>query len=292
MGSKNLHHDRVAVMKNRMIKPLFSVVFSFTLGFILSCSDSPRKPANVLVNPVDPQSPVFTKPKTTLQLPFIDSSTIEVASFYINIFREKDVRAYAYKLDNDEWTDWDTSSILLVEDLDEGPHNVKVKAQHIDRKTEEENPPSFHFRINAVKDNSVMFSARKKKVSRQTSFDYYIVAEEVEKLYGAQLVFTFDPSLVNVKSVIAGSLAKIGTYNPQLFAQVRSNSVRIEMFLSGNAPVQGMTGSDTIVVLKCETKNITGTALFTFKTDSVRFVDPANTPISISQKIGGKVVVR
>jgi hypothetical protein len=63
------------------------------------------------------------------------------------------------------------------------------------------------------------------------------------------------------------------------------------MFFSGAAPIQGLTGTDTIIVLQCKAL-ARGDSPFQFVTDSTSFRSVSNTAISVFQQIDGKVVVK
>ena len=67
--------------------------------------------------------------------------------------------------------------------------------------------------------------------------------------------------------------------------------LRLDLLLAGGSPAKGVAGSDALVVLNCTAIN-TGTAHFTFVTDSTAFRDIANTPMAIKEYVGGKVVVK
>jgi hypothetical protein len=276
----------------------FSVIQSFVLALCLlasfSCTDTPSKPADVLDNPVDPKSPVFTYPVTTILTPYKDGDTITLSSFLIKLQKEKDVLTFSYKLDNNKWAELDsTVDTIFVDDLDEGKHILHIKAKHIDKKTEEKIPKVIMFYVNAVTGPSLMFYPRSSNVTIDSTFNIYLLAEEVQALYGVKASFSYDVSSLRINSITAGSLAKSGSYTPNMFQMVSPQLARIEMFLSGSNPANGLTGTDTIAVLNCTALKRSSTALtFYSHSDSVQFRTVTNTRITMQPTVNGKVVVK
>jgi len=252
---------------------------------------TPKKPDEVLVNPVDPQSPVYLKPVTTIITKPSATAPLAVAQTTIIVQGNKDAVAFSYKLDNRGWSAWDPATSVVLTDLDEGRRTFTVRALHRDRVTIEQNPPSISFTVNAVKGPAIMFVSRRKEVKFGEQFLYYIVAEEIQNVYGAKIVFTYDNARVLINSIAAGNTVNSIAANAQIFSMQYNNSVRIEMFFTGNKPVNGISGSDTIATLNCTAFGL-GQADFVFITDSVKYRNPNNVDIAINQIVNGKVVVR
>ena len=265
------------------------IVIVVLCGLIsFQCTSSPQKPIDVLVNPIDPKSPVFIKPKTIIRNAPRTGDVLTVPQTTITVEGNIDVVAFSYKLDANEWSPWNAATAIVLTDLDEGKHHWVIRSLHRDSITIEENPPSIDFSVNAVTGPALMFSSRKKAVLIGTNFNYYIVAEEVQKLYGAKVVFSYDNSAVKINAITSGTIANTSI---QLLELQYANKARVEMFFTGNTPINGITGSDTIVVINCSPLKI-GESAFTFVADSVQFRNSSNVSIAIKQIVNGKVVVK
>ena len=120
------------------------IVISFSL-ISLQCIQSPSKPVDVLVNPVDPESPVFTLPKTTIINAPDPSVALTVPQATIIVKGNISAIEFSYKLDAYDWSPWDSSTTIVLTDLDEGTHHCTVRALHLDKTTIEANPPKCRF---------------------------------------------------------------------------------------------------------------------------------------------------
>ncbi len=261
--------------------------------FVHSCADSPRKPADVLVNPVDSTSPVFILPVTLLDSNYSEIDTLIIPSIRVKLKKEKHVYGFSYQLDNDPWTEYDTSVIYTVEDLDEGEHRIKVKAKHIDKKTEEANPKSIKFYVNAVRGPSLMFSGRKIKVAKDASFSYPIMVEEVNNLFGIKASFQYDSTKIRITNITAAGALRYGMNDPVLMWMKSPNSIRTEMFFIVHDTLKNKTWSDTVMIVH-GTALSPGTTILDFYShiDSVRFRTASNQTIPLTNRVKGKVEIK
>ncbi|MFA6470103.1 MAG: cohesin domain-containing protein [Bacteroidota bacterium] len=256
--------------------------------FLFQCSPNPPKPIDVLVNPVDPLSPTFVKPVTTIVSAPDSTIVLTVSEVTILVQGNSSVSAFSYRLDDHEWSPWTVSSSITITDIDEGPHRCAIRSLHRDNITIEEHPPVIRFAVNAVTGPALMFASRRKEVVLGSTFNYYVVAEEVIDIYGSKLVFTYDSDAVRIDAIQPGSIPNI---NVQLLEQRYGNTVRAEMFFTGGTPMRGISGSDSIIVISC-TALRAGETAFTFVSDSMQLRDPNNNVVIINQFVNGKVVVR
>ena len=280
--------DMKTYRKNIGKDVLIRAVCALCCIFLFQCSPKPPKPIDVLVNPVDPHSPTFIKPVTTIVSAPDSTTVLTVSDVTVLVQGNSGVTAFSYQLDNNDWSPWTVSSTISITDIDEGPHRCAIRSLHRDNITVEEHPPVIHFAINAVTGPAVMFASRKKEVRLGSTFNYYVVAEEVADVYGSKLVFTYDATAVRIDAVQPGRIANIDV---QMLDVRYGNTVRAEMFFTGGTPIRGISGSDSIVVLSC-TALKTGETVFTFVADSVQLRDPNNNVVTINQLVNGKVVVR
>ena len=110
----------------------------------------------------------------------------------------------------------------------------------------------------------------------------------MQNLYGANIVFSYDNTAIQINSI---SSVTIANANVQLLAMQYSNEAKMDVFFTNAGSVNGITGSDSIIVLNC-TALKSATSILTFLTDSVQFRDANNTQITINQIVNGKVVAQ
>jgi len=278
----------ITALNNDAAGRVFRIAVLCLSLLLLQCSEAPPNPTEVLVSPLDPQSPSFVKPRTTILISPGTTDTLTVPETTISVQGNEPVVSFSYKLDGNNWSAWSSSPSIALTDLDEGVHQFTVRALHKDNVTVEENPPGFRFTVNAVAGPALMFAARKKEVQFNSSFNYYILTDEVRNIYGAKSVFTYDNTAIRINSVSSGTIRNISV---QLLEQRYGNTVRAEMFFTGSTSMSGITGSDTILVINC-TALRTGETIFTFVADSVQLRDTSNTAVTVRQLVNGKVVVR
>ena len=251
------------------------------------CTTKVQTPTEVLVNPVDPKSPVFTLPVTTIMAAPNPSISLPIPIATIIVQGNVDAVKFSFKLDNYDWSPWDPSTTIILTDLDDGVHHCIIRALHRDLTTIELQPPSVDFTVRAITGPALRFSSRKIVATVGSDFNYFIVADEVQNLYGVKLVFTYDKTLVRINSISSGTISHVEI---RLFEMQYENKVRAEMFFTGNTAIQGISGTDTIVAIYCSPLK-KGESAFIFITDSVQFRDASNTAIPVNQIVNGKVVV-
>ncbi len=252
-----------------------------------------EKGPDTIVNIIDSTSTAFTPAATTLLL--IPPSDIEIQTSSVTVRWQvtRDVVGVRYKLDDEEWSSLITQKEAIVTDLDEGKHTVTIRAQHKNGSLELQ-PPSFTFSVNAVQGQSVMFLKRKKQVLRNSSFQYYIKAEEVDSLMGFSSVITFNPSMLRINSITTGNLVKYSgiTLQPYWSIDNINGKARVDLAILGGTPAKGLTGSDTLFILNCTAFGTDGESPVTFIRDSTKYRNTKNTIVPIREYVDGKVVVK
>ncbi len=278
------------------MKPFFShaltaVALAAFLLVNFHCVQSPVKPADVLVNPIDTLSVVFTKPVTAILTGPANGETVRDAIVTFTYQGNADAVSFSWSADNGAWSAWSVSSSVTLTELDEGVHRFSVRALHRDGRTVEANPAQITFTVDAVKGPSIRFAARTKDVLFGETFNYFVIAEEVDKLYGASFLFTYDNTKITIQGVGTGNFQKTGFLAPNMFESRYGNKMHVDMFFSGGVPVLGLTGTDTILVLQCRAV-AKGDSPFQFVRDSTLFRTTSNTAISVFQQVDGKVSVK
>jgi hypothetical protein len=260
---------------------------------ILFVGCTKEKSKDIIVNPIDSSSTAFIPAVTTLINPPPADIEIPTSTVTVRWQGTRDVFGIRYKLDDEEWTDLITQNEITVSDLDEGMHSVTVQAQHKNGSLELQ-PPTFTFIVNAVQGQSVMFLKRKKNVTRNTDFQYFVKAEEVDSLMGFSGVINYNPSRIRVNSVGVGNLKKHSAIDLQQYTSIDNGNgkIRLDLAILGGSPVKGLSGTDTLFILHCTALNTAGETLFTFLRDSTRYRNTNNLNIPIRFYVDGKVVVK
>ena len=268
---------------------VYNILILLSFGLVGMDCNSSKKPNDVLTNPVDPLSPVFTLPVTTIVSAPDPNTAWTSPTATITVKGNTDAVQFSYILDGSAWSAWTTATTFTLTDLDEGTHTFKVRAVHRDLTTIEQNPPSITFTVHAVTGPALMFGTRKLTVTNGNTFTCYVVAREVQNLYGVRFVFTYDPSAIKLQSISNGT---ISNNTVQMLSKLSAGDVAMpNCSLRAMVRFKALAVQNTIVAINF-TAIKTGTNNLTFFSDSVQFRTPSNTPITINQIVNGKIVIQ
>jgi hypothetical protein len=284
------HNDSAKLysMKSIVLAALCCVVLSL---FLLGC-EQPTAPSEVLSNPLDTLSSAFNKPVATITGGPSESQTITVSSVTFTWSGNIDAKEYSYNFDASGWLAWSSQTSVSLDYLDEGQHSFSVRARHRNGTTIEQNPPQVNFTVDAVKGPSLMFNPRRIVASRGQTFTYDIKAEEVSLIYGAKMLIQYDPSIVNVTSIIAGAMmtGNSGTAIILPTIDLTAHTITIEIATVGRIP-KGVSGSGVIATLQCIART-SGNAIFQFDNSQTLFRDTLNMPITPNALVQGRVEIQ
>jgi len=282
------------VKTNKSYRNIFLIGAFFLLAnavYFSGCS-SPLPPEEIFQNPVDTASTIFILPRTSILAGPQNGQTITNDSITIRWQGNTDAVLFSYKVDTDAWSAWSSATSTVLDYLDEGSHTLIVKAQHRNKTTEETNPSSVTFIVDAVKGPSAMFYPRRIFVNAGAAFTYNVYAEEVNLLYGARMAIHYDPALVTIDTIQAGALMQ-GNGSSALLIPTIDNSTGIafvDVATVGHKP-KGVSGSGTLAILRCHALTA-GSVDFTFSKTDCSYRDTTNASITIRDLIAGKVVVK
>ncbi len=186
------------ILKN-ILRSAASILF--VALFLSQCMNTPSKPSEVLVNPVDPISGVYTKPATRIVFAPSLSETLTIPQATIIVDGNAGAAMFSYKIDSHLWTEWSTRKTIIFTDLDEGYHRCIIRARHKDTLTIEENPPSVEFYVNAVNGPSLLCVPRKVSVKRDSQFTIQIYAEEVFNVAMTKVLIDYNKTFLKLMSV-------------------------------------------------------------------------------------------
>ncbi|MFZ1976846.1 MAG: cohesin domain-containing protein [Bacteroidota bacterium] len=268
---------------------LFIVFISIVLD--ISGCEQVSSPDSIFINPVDTVGNAFVAPITTIIAGPSDGQTITTDSVTFKWSGNNARNLFSYKYDTIQWTPFGTQTSLTLDYLDEGTHTFSVRSLHFNGTTIETNPPYVQYTVNAVNGPSLMFYPRRLIVANGQAFTYDINVVEVSLVYGAKLVMSYDPSLVNVTGAIVGSPLNTGGSGVMLpTIDPVSKTITLDIAAIGRTP-KGIDGTGAIVVLQC-TALATGVELFQFNAAQTALRDTSNSPIPINTLIGGRVEIQ
>jgi len=260
----------------------------FLLLFILfglSCSE----PELVLDNELDPGNPDYVPPETSIiyTIPVLDEQGL-IVDDNITLFWEgnDEDMEFRYRLDEALWTMWDSTTITSFTYLNEGVHIFIVQGRYPSGVVDK-NPDTLAFIVDAVSGPALMFYPRRNFAEQGETVIFQILAEEVIDLMAAEIHLTYDPSLLQIESVIQGSLFQNG--QESLFSydiNVQDGTVEILTTLIDN---ENPSVSGTGVLLEIHVGLLQpANAEISFTGEDI-FRDPENNNITILEKINGLV---
>lgn len=286
----------------------------------MSC-DRPEEPRKD--NPLDPESPDYTRPRVGSIKSSISRADVEfewkaALTFqweaskplleyrYQLVTNDKDWSAwckannpsaqYSYNLNNAEWSGWTTNNSYKFYSLDEGEYTFLVKTRYIGHENLKSEEPGYlspgeyqMVTVDAVKGPALMIRPRSVIVKQGTRFKVQIMAEEVTDLMAAYLVLNYNNSSLKLEGVENGDF--LSKYNNGqiifLMNPVNEGKIGINTGVVAGYPASadgsGVMAEAAFIALK------TGNSSLSF--EQAMFRTPDNTPINIKELVSGTVQV-
>ena len=246
---------------------------------LFSCEDiAPEKD-----NPLDPGNEDYVEPIVTLLSSLNNGDTINIESLSIEIEGNNLVSEFRYKLDSLAWMEWSDASIINMNYLDEGDHQLLIQSRYMNGDTSTVLPVSFI--VDAVSGPSLLFYPRRHITDLNQSVTFEIRAEEVSNLMAVEIHLVYNPSLIEVISITQGTMFQNGQESIFTY-EIGSNSIEIlTTLLNSDLPFVNGTGALALI----EVKSLqAGSSSISFNGNDV-FRDPDNNDIVILEKINGIV---
>jgi hypothetical protein len=234
------------------------------LGFILilvmlSCVTSPEEPE--FDNPLDPDIPDYVPPFTTLTT--VVEDVVTTSSLTLAWHGNELQCEYAWRLDDDDFTDWLTDTTLTLEYLDEGDHAFEIKCRYLTG-DEETTPLRVEFTVDAVTNRSLILYPYRAEVVSGQPLEVQLLAHDIPGLTGVEVRLTYDETSLRPDTVFTGPfLAKDGG-TTITFSEVGTTWNVSTGVAQG--PATGVSGSGTILtfrfdVLRLDNSNLTLTVV-------------------------------
>ena len=220
---------------------------------VLSCDE-------LEFNPLDPESPDFVNPETTITNTDLDGSTLNTSTVTITFAGNDLVVAYAYRIDGDlayvdsgEYSDWTSSTSVTYDYLDEGDYTFSVKSRYASG-DEDETPATASFSVDMVGEKGIrvyplLVSVGAPWLTSQHS-NVNIYSEAVTDLVFFSFQIQFNPSIlsVDVEDIVRGSLISGIAEYAFLPKEISAGLIKVSFTALESA---GVSGTGSLVILSC-----------------------------------------
>jgi hypothetical protein len=239
----------------------FSLLTIILIVLAVSCTKTPEEPE--WNNPTDPDMPgVYVKPETEIKAGPSEAETVNSHTVTFEFGGNSYIVQYAWKLDENDWSDWSADSSVTLSYLDEGGHEFQVKGRY-NTKEEDDTPAIRSFIVDAVQGPALMFVPRRIRVALNTVAEVDIKAEEVENLAGVFIEIPLSSNIEYIACEVYDSGADFFSTQCNNFLSVvdpRNQALRVSAGrISQTLP--GVDGSGAIMHLKFKYKGTTNSVL-------------------------------
>lgn len=258
------------------------VISGFILVMVmLSCVTTPEEPE--FDNPLDPDIPDYVPPFTTLVT--VVEDVITTSSLTLTWRGNQLECEYAWRLDDDDFTDWLTDTTLILEYLDEGDHVFEIKCRY-PTGDEEETPLQVQFTVDAVPDQSLILYPYRVEVVTGQPLVVELHAHGITGLTGLEVELAYNGTSLRPDTALTGPfLAKDGG-STIAFSEVGAAwSVSTGV---AQGPATGVQGSGTILTYRFDVLQVTGSTLTLTVVDAR---GPDDEAVTIATVRGGVVAV-
>ena len=192
--------NRRSIMNRKIIILLiFTLLIPLSL-LIMSCDVLTTQVENVNPddNPIDPDNPDYEPPLAIISEGPENGSTINDDFVTFKWYGNEEDCEFSYRLDDDEWSEWNADSIVNYDYLDEINHIFEVKAK-FSTDSVQNVPSSVSFTVNAIEGPALWLYNKKIETSVNSTFSVYVIAEEVTELAMMSVVLNFDPAYLEIQ---------------------------------------------------------------------------------------------
>jgi hypothetical protein len=238
----------------KLLKALGVVAGLILVLVMLSCVTTPEEPE--FDNPLDPDIPDYVPPFTTLTTVVDD---IIYTSSLTLAWQGNTVQCeYAWRLDDDPFTDWLTDTTLTLEYMDEGDHAFEIKCR-FPTGDEETSPLRVEFTVDAVPNQSLLLYPYRAEVVSGQPLEVQLLAHDMPGLTGAEVSLAYDETSLRPDTVLTGPfLAKDGG-TTITFSEVGTTWDISTGVAQG--PATGVHGSGTILTFRFDVLQVTNSTL-------------------------------
>jgi len=168
-----------------------STIFIVIL-FLIACPHAPEEPE--WDNPTDPDLPTFVEPETVIDSGPTEGAVVNDHEVMFQFSGNENIVEFSWKLDNSDWSEWNSEQSVTVNYLDEGSHEFQVMGRYNSDEADD-SPAVRMFTIDAVQGPALRFLPRKVTIASDEIFSVDIIAEEVTNLSGMQIIIPLSGGL-------------------------------------------------------------------------------------------------
>ena len=238
-------------------------------------------------NPLDDESGVYTGPTINLLTDIANGDTLYSETFTISFVGNELVSQFRFKLDDFAWTEWTEDSLVILDYLDEGDHQITAQSRYINGDTSD--VASISFIVDAVSGPSLMFYPRRHFAHAGETVMFQVLAEEVTNLMMSEIHLEYGVSDFEIISITQGVFFQ-NSQNSLFISEVDPQEGTIQIntaLLDDDTPSINGTGSLAILEVKLLHD---ASATISFSGGDI-FINPDNDEIQILEKINALVEV-
>ena len=260
--------------------------------FIVSCS--PQDDLEPPTNPYDPDNPDYELPNASV-IGEVDYGEI-IDTPVVTIIWQGNETAYEFSyrhyldIAETDWSAWTRDTSVILRYLDEGNYQFDIKARTNQTVPVEGDANSFHFSVDAVKGPAVRIFPLYQSMLIGEVGEIEIIAEEVDSLMGAEVHLTFNPSVIQIKSVAYSPFLYDGKEFSISFKEIDNDNGTVKMVVvraSGEKSTVSGTGAIAIIEIETISEGTTDIEI-----NSSVFKDQDNDLIDVTQRVNGIIVVK
>ncbi|MFC1544445.1 cohesin domain-containing protein [Gemmatimonadota bacterium] len=247
-------------------------------------------------NPLDPDSPSFVIPETTLLSGPSEGETVNTSGVTFSWEGNAGATVFQTRFTGEDWTTWSPTKTRSLEYLEEGLYQFEVRSGYPNAgggaTYYDLTPASVNFTVDAVPASSVRLSPLLVETGISSTFDVLVVAEDVEDLMGARLELRFGPAALQCTAVEIGGFlsSNSGTVLSQTFTDNALGSIGINLAVAGASP-SGVSGSGILAIVRFQALSVVDTSI-SLHPGGTTLRDSDNLSIVISQLVGSEVRIR
>ena len=268
----------------KWITPIALIVFCI----IMSCS--PRNELKPPTNPYDPDNPDYELPYVTMTSGIEENGIININVWTLSWQGNETAYQFSFRLNESDWSSWSTSTMVTYNYLDEGNYQFDIKARTNQTVPVEGDANSFHFSVDAVTGPAIRIFPLYQSMSIGEVGEIEIIAEEVDSLMGAEVHLTFNPSVIQIKSVAYSPFLYDGKEFSISFKEIDNDNGTVKMVVvraSGEKSTVSGTGAIAIIEIETISEGTTDIEI-----NSSVFKDQDNDLIDVTQRVNGIIVVK
>ena len=253
-----------------------------SLLLIFSCDEVEYNPYDIDNNPdyIPPETNIIEGPS--------EGETLDVTAIVVRWEGNEMIIDFSYKLDSNDWSEWEDVTSVTLEYLDEGTHSFSVKGRYTES-IEDETPASVSFTVDAVQGPALRIYPMLTEVTSGETFSVDLLAEEVSSLTFGEVKLSYDPSFVTF-DLVENIGFLVGNDDDIIFISehINENQINISFALTQG---QSLEGTGELCSFTFSAISSGDFPLMILGPDSTKFRDSDNNNIPINDISNGMVVV-